>query len=201
MVPAMKPLPKSLKLFLTIAVSGIVLSGCSSTPAPKKSIDNICSIFYYEDDWKDGAQNSYHKWGTPPWIQLAIVHQESKFKAEARPPVKKVLGISMGRTSSAYGYAQATDEAWYDYQRQTGKWNAKRNNIKDALDFIGWYNHQSYKRLKIPKNDPFKQYLAYHEGQTGYQQRTYLKKDWLPPVAKKVANRSRLYARQYQQCN
>lgn len=191
---------KSLWLSVQLVTLVALISGCSSGPPPKKSLDNICSIFYYDDDWFDAAQDSYRRWGTPPWVQLAFIHQESTFKSHAKPKMEYFLGIPIGRPSSAYGYAQATDEAWYDYQKSTGKWSAKRNDIDDALDFIGWYNYQSYKRLGISRDDPFKLYLAYHEGHTGYKRRTYLQKNWLPPVAKKVANRSRLYKSQYRQC-
>ncbi|WP_173274042.1 hypothetical protein [Thiosulfatimonas sediminis] len=191
---------KTLWLSIHLTVMGVLISGCSSTPPPKKTLDDICSIFYYDDDWFDAAQNSFKRWGTPPWIQLAFVHQESTFKPHAKPKMEYFLGIPIGRSSSAFGYAQATDAAWYDYQKKTGRWNAKRNDIDDALDFIGWYNYQSFQRLGISRTDPFKLYLAYHEGHTGYKQRSYLQKAWLPPVAKKVSERARMYRSQYQQC-
>ncbi|MBN2647902.1 MAG: hypothetical protein JXR44_08965 [Thiotrichales bacterium] len=177
-----------------------LLAGCSSSPPPKKSLDDICSIFYHDQAWFNAAQKSYQRWGTPPWIQLAFIHQESTFTADAKPKMEYFLGIPIGRASSAYGYAQATDEAWYDYQKSTGRWTARRSSLDDALDFIGWYNFQSFKRLGIERSDAFKLYLAYHEGHSGYRKRTYLQKSWLPPVAKKVANRSRMYQGQYSQC-
>lgn len=166
-------------------------TGSSFSEVDQENFDNLCRIFERHPDWKVFSHHSYQNWGTPPWSLLAIVHQESRFRANARPA---------DTSSGAFGYAQATDAAWYDYQKHTGRWEAKRNNLKDALDFIGWYNHQSAERLNIQKNDPFKQYLAYHEGHTGYQNQSYLNEKWLPPVAKKVAVRARMYAQQYQQC-
>lgn len=201
-----KPLQKS--RFIVLGISIGLLSACTSTPpgqyphstkqpnsayseVDRENFNNLCLIYQRHPDWKVAAETSYKNWGTPPWSLLAIIHQESRFKANARPA---------DTSSGAFGYAQATDAAWYDYQKHTKKWGAKRNNLTHAMDFIGWYNHQSHKRLKISKHDPFKQYLAYHEGHTGYQNRSYLNEKWLPPVAKKVAVRARMYAQQYQQC-
>lgn len=204
--PILKIIKRAIWLFGTSAAASLFLTGCTSLPpastsnpvkmfsqseVSQENFDNLCLIYQRHPDWEVAAQASAKKWGTPAWSLLAFVHQESRFKANARPK---------DTSSGAFGYAQATDAAWFDYQKQTNRWGAKRNNLMDAMDFIGWYNHQSYSRLKIAKNDPFKQYLAYHEGHTGYQNRSYLKEHWLPPVAKKVAVRARMYARQHRLC-
>ena len=55
--------------------------------------------------------------------------------------------------------------------------------------------------LKISKKDAFKQYLAYHEGQTGYARGTYRKKSWLMGVANKVSSRASMYKSQLTRCN
>lgn len=185
-------------LFLAILLT---LTGCSTSPPPKKSLHNICSIYYYDDDWKEAANKAFKRWGTPPYIALSIIYQESTFNPHARPKREYMLGfIPMGRASSAYGYAQATDEAWHDYMKNTKRWRASRSDVEDALDFIGWYNYMSYKRNRISRKDPFKLYLAYHEGHTGYKKRTYLKKGWLIEAARKVSKRARKYKKQYQKC-
>ncbi len=177
------------------------MTGCSSTPPPKKTYDNICSIYSHDREWKSAAYKSYKKWGTPPYVLMALVHQESRFKPNAQPPREYALGmIPLPRKSSAYGYSQAKDGTWHDYMKATGNWGASRSDIEDSLDFIGWYNYQSYKRLKISRKDTYKLYLAYHEGRGGYSRRTYLKKKWLLAVAKKVSNRARMYKKQYYRC-
>ncbi len=185
----------------TLIASLTLLSGCSTTPPPKHTYDNLCSIYYHDTDWKYAARKSYKKWGTPPYVLMAFVHQESRFKPNASPKRDYALGfIPLAKKSSAYGYSQAKDGTWHDYMKATGNWGASRSDIEDSLDFIGWYNHQSYKRLKISRKDTFKLYLAYHEGHTGYKRRNYLKKDWLIKVAKKVSNRARMYRKQYKTC-
>ena len=180
----------------------VILGGCSSTPPPKKTYDNICSIFQHDPDWREAAQKSQKRWGTPPYVLMAMVHQESRFKPDAQPDRPYALGfIPLLRSSSAYGYSQAQDGTWNDYKKATNRWSPSRSDIEDALDFMGWYNYQSHKRLKISRKDSYKLYLAYHEGQGGYSRRTYLKKPWLLKVAKKVSKRSRLYKKQYQRCS
>lgn len=191
------------KLIISSALitSFILLTGCSSTPPPAKSMDNLCSIYYHDNDWQDAANKSYKKWGTPPYVLMAFVHQESRFKPDAQPKREYALGvIPLPRRSSAFGYPQAKDGTWSDYKKATGNWGASRSDIEDSLDFIGWYNYQSYKRLKISRKDTFKLYLAYHEGHTGYERRNYLSKKWLQKVAKKVANRARMYRNQERKC-
>ncbi|NPA71332.1 MAG: transglycosylase SLT domain-containing protein [Gammaproteobacteria bacterium] len=179
----------------------VLLSSCSSTPPPKKTLDNLCSIYYYDSDWKSAAKKAYKRWGTPPHVAMAIIHQESRFKPNAQPPRPYALGmIPLPRTSSAYGYSQAKDGTWHDYQKATKRWSASRSDIEDSLDFIGWYNYQTYKQLKISRKDTYKLYLAYHEGRGGYAKRTYLKKAWLLKVAKKVSNRARMYQKQSRKC-
>lgn len=188
--------------FVVISLVVILLTGCSSTPPPKKTFDNVCSIYHYDSEWKKASQKSFRKWGTPPHVLMAIVHQESRFKPDAQPPREYAMGmVPLPRKSSAYGYPQAKDGTWHDYMKSTGNWGASRSDIEDSMDFIGWYNYQSYTRLKISRKDTFKLYLAYHEGHGGYSRRNYLKKKWLLDVAKKVSNRARMYQKQDRKCS
>jgi len=104
------------------------------------------------------------------------------------------------RPASAYGYAQAINPTWSAYKKSTGRWAADRNNFDDAIDFVGWYNDQSYLKNGIQKTDTNRLYLAYHEGQGGFKKKTYRKKAWLTDVAKKVSKRSLTYASQLKGC-
>ena len=51
----------------------------------------------------------------------------------------------------------------------------------------------------FPKNVK-NQYLAYHEGQSGYARGSYRNKAWLLKVANKVERRSSMYRRQLKEC-
>ena len=64
--------------------------------------------FEEKDDWYDDAADARDEWGSPIPVMMAIMHQESRFQADAKPPRKKLLGFIPGsRLSSAYGYSQA----------------------------------------------------------------------------------------------
>ncbi len=179
----------------------ILLNGCSSNP-PKKTHDNICHIYNYDSAWEKAARHSANRWGTPDYILMAFIHQESRFKSDAQPSRPYALGfIPLFRSSSAYGYSQAQNPAWYDYQKATGNRGAKRTSVQDSLDFIGWYNYQSHKRNHINRTDAYHLYLAYHEGNGGYARKTYNKKPWLLKVAKKVQKRAYRYKQQLKNCS
>jgi hypothetical protein len=85
----------------------------------------------------------------------------------------------MGRQSSAFGYSQALDRTWEEYQAETGNRRARRDDINDATDFIGWYTNKSRERNGIPLTDARNQYLAYHEGHNGFARASYNAKPWL----------------------
>jgi hypothetical protein len=141
------------------------------------------------------------KWGVPVHVQMATIYQESRYRHDARTPHRYVLGvIPMGRQSSAFGYSQALDGTWEEYQRETGKRRAKRDRIRDASDFIGWYMNKSYERNGINLGDTRNQYLAYHEGHTGYARGSYNQKSWLLNVASDVDARANLYQAQLASC-
>mgnify|MGYP000134853165 FL=1 len=175
-----------------------LLPSCTSTP---KNTHNICNIFHEKDDWYNEVKASYKKWGLPIHINMAIMHQESRFVADAQPPRPKLLGfIPWFRSSSAYGYAQAQDGTWDDYLESAGDWGADRDDFADATDFIGWYCSISHQRLGISKWDTKNLYLAYHEGHGGYKRKTYLKKRWLINTANKVTKKSQQYNSQLSTC-
>lgn len=177
----------------------IIFGGC--TTAPPKDIDNVCAIYDEYYDWYLAADEVYDRWRIPQHVTMAFIHQESKFVDDARPAWEWFLWIiPTGRASSAFGYAQALDGTWYEYQKQTDNWGADRDDFEDAVDFIGWYNHKSLIRNRINPHDAYSLYLAYHEGQGGFSRKTYQNKPWLLKVAKKVEKRSNMYRQQLHGC-
>ncbi|MBT3178863.1 MAG: transglycosylase SLT domain-containing protein [Desulfobacula sp.] len=187
------------KIFLYLLLFLIIFSGCATSPP--KNINNACRIFDEKSKWYKASYKSYKKWGVPVHVQLAIMHQESRFVSDAQPPRRTLLWfIPWTRPSDAFGYAQVLDSTWEWYKDKTGNWFADRDDYKDAVDFIGWYGNISYNTLKISKWDAYGQYLAYHEGHGGYKRRTYLKKKWLMRVAEKVKANANRYALQLKQC-
>jgi hypothetical protein len=136
----------------TLSLAALIvttLCGCASAPA---NVENICAIFEEKGRWYKHAKKSEERWGTPIHVQLAIIRQESTFKFDAKPPRKKLLGfIPWKRPSNAYGYAQALDSTWASYQKDTGRRGADRDDFGDAIDFVGWYTHQSQTVAGISK--------------------------------------------------
>ncbi len=176
-----------------------MVSGC--TTSPPSDVNNICAIFREKDGWYGDADDARDRWGSPIPVMMAIMHQESRFQAKVKPPRKQILWVIPGsRPSSSFGYTQALDETWDTYIRDAGNYGADRDDFGDSIDFVGWYNHQSYRRSGIRKNDPYHLYLAYHEGQGGFNKRSYKNKQWLIGVSKKVSRRSASYTKQLNGC-
>lgn len=178
----------------------VLVSGCA-TRSPPREQENICRIFEQHPGWYDAARAAEQSWGTPIPITMAFIRQESSFQARARPERRKILGIIPGRRpSSAFGYAQAQDPAWQDYQEATGRRFARRSNMADAMDFIGWYNDVSHRRLGLAKNDARNLYLAYHEGHTGYRRGNWRSNSGLQQIAARTEQRAAEYQAQLQRC-
>ena len=188
---------------LSALIVVLLLASCGGGyKAPPRNLDNACSILAQRPKYKRAFRATQRKWGVPVHVQMAVIHQESKFRSDARTPFRFALGvIPMGRASSAYGYSQALDGTWDDYKNATGRRRAKRDNMRDAADFMGWYMTRSYERNGISLTDARNQYLAYHEGHTGYARGTYRRKSWLLRVASDVEQRANTYRAQLRRCN
>lgn len=186
---------------LKLAIVVLVASCGGGNQKAPRNLDNACAIVAERPAYLRAMVKAERRWGIPVHVQMATIHQESKFVGNARTPHKYVLGvIPVGRQSSAYGYSQALDGTWKEYQQEVGKRRAKRNKINDATDFMGWYMHGSSQRLGISKFDAASQYLAYHEGRGGFARGSYRKKAWLMGVANKVGMRANLYRAQLANC-
>ena len=172
------------------------LSACSSIP---KNASNSCSIFEEKYLWYKHAKKTEKKWGTPVYLQLAIIKMESSFDRFAKPPRQKLFKVvPYKRPSSSFGYSQAVKGTWNQYKEDTGNKFASRASYKDSVDFIGWYTNKTKSILKIPLTDAFRQYLAYHEGWGGYK--NYKNNQKVILLAKKVENNSNKYKKQLEDC-
>jgi hypothetical protein len=159
------------RIFLTGMAA--LAAGCVSTEPPDQPGD-ACAIFKQHDSWRGSVKRAERRWGAPPALQLAIIHQESGFDHNARPPRGKFLFFFPGaRLSSAHGYAQALKSTWAEYERAAGDAGADRDEFRDAADFVSWYVGKSHRELGIGFSDANAHYLAYHEGQGGYRRGSY----------------------------
>ena len=191
------PTPRA--LCLCLLGCALMLQGCVGRSPVQAS--NLCTIFDQRFGWQRQAEKAAKRWGGPVPVAMAIMNQESSFQARARPPRTRVLGfIPWARASSAYGYAQAVDATWEKYLAETDGVLRRRSKFGSAIDFVQWYMHQTWLINRIPKTDARRQYLNYHEGQSGYKRGTYRNKPWLLATAKRVEQQAKRYTAQYQSC-
>ena len=189
---------RTLRAILLVLLVGSC--GGQGGPPPDR-LDNACTILDQRPQYARAFRATERRWGVPVHVQMATIYQESKFDGEARTPFRWALGvIPMGRMSSAYGYSQALDGTWDEYREETGSRSARRNDIRDAADFMGWYMDKSSQKLGISKYDTRNQYLAYHEGRGGFSRGSHQGKPWLLRVADKTAARAEVYQAQLRSC-
>tara|TARA_B110001454_G_scaffold62198_1_gene60542 strand:+ start:1170 stop:1769 length:600 start_codon:yes stop_codon:yes gene_type:complete len=182
------------KLFFLILF--FLISACSSIP---KNTSNSCSIFTERYLWYKHTKKVEQKWGTPIYIQLAIIKMESDFDWLAKPPRQKIFKvIPFKRPSSSFGYSQAVKGTWEQYKKETNNKLATRARFKDSVDFIGWYTNKTESILKIPKTNAFKQYIAYHEGWGNYK--NYKNNQKVIILATKVKQQANKYRKQLKKC-
>lgn len=177
----------------------MVLSGCSGSP-PANPYD-VCSIFTDRTSWYRAAKAAEERWQTPIALNMAIIYQESSFRSRARPARERFLWVFPGaRPSSAFGYAQALESTWQEYQQRSGNESASRSDFADAVDFVAWYNANSRLISGIETTDARSLYYAYHEGNSGFQRGRHLRKRWLIQAADQVQQNSEKFGRQLDKC-
>jgi len=182
------------KLLLTFIF--FLISACSSIP---KNTSDSCSIFNERYLWYKYTKKTEKKWGTPIYLQLAIIKMESDFDWLAKPERQKIFKvIPYKRPSSSFGYSQAVKGTWNQYKKETNNKLATRARFRDSVDFIGWYTDKTEKLLKISKKDVYRQYLAYHEGWGNYK--NYKNNQKVIILAKKVTEQASVYRKQLKKC-
>ena len=173
-----------------------LISACSSIP---KNTSDSCSIFNERYLWYKYTKKTEQKWGTPIYLQLAIIKMESDFDWLAKPQRRKIFKvIPYKRPSSSFGYSQAVKGTWNQYKKETNNKLATRARFRDSVDFIGWYTDKTEKLLKISKKDVYRQYLAYHEGWGNYK--NYKNNQKVIILAKKVSGQANEYRKQLMKC-
>ena len=189
--------------FFRAAACVLLLGSCGGSgdfSAPR-NLDDACSIVSERPEYLRAFQRVERKYGVPVPSIMAMIYQESKFIGDNRTPHRYALGvIPVGRQSSAFGYSQALDGTWEEYQDEVGGRRARRDDIDDATDFMGWYMVQTVEETGVPINDTRNQYLAYHDGRTGFNRGTYRSKSWLVRIAGEVEARAVMYDQQLRSC-
>lgn len=175
------------------------LTGCVTSQP--QDVANVCEIFEERRAWYKAAKAAEERWQVPISVNMAFIYQESTFRSRAKPPRSRLLWILPGpRPSSAFGYAQALDSTWAEYETRSGNRGASRAKFSDAIDFVAWYNAGSTRQSRIDRYNAEQLYLAYHEGNGGYQRRSFANKGWLLSAASRVQDNADRYAGQLSEC-
>lgn len=180
----------------------LALAGCASAP---RNTGNTCAIFEQRSglvtNWRRDAERVSAEFGVPVPVLMATIQAESNFDPRARPPRRWILGFIPGkRISTAYGFSQALDGTWAEYQRRTGRTGARRDRFADAVHFIGWYHADSHRRLGIGRDDAYRLYLAYHSGHAGFERRVWEDRPEALRGARRAATMAKRYAAQLPRC-
>lgn len=188
--------------FFRVGLLLLILGSCASREATApRNLDNACSILTERPQYARAFRQAERQWGVETHVLMAMIYQESKFIADNRPPHQYALGvIPTGRQSSALGYSQALNGTWAEYQAARGGSRADRTDINNAVDFMGWYMTATERENGIPLTDTYNQYLAYHDGRTGWRRGTYLAKPWLMRISGEVRDRAVMYQAQLRNC-
>ncbi len=179
-------------------IFSLLLTACQTREFDK---EDLCSVYNAHPEWEQHAMAAEHRWGIPQELIMAVIRYESSFVGDAQAPRRRYFGIIPGeRLSSAYGFSQALNQTWKEYQERTDQPEAKRDNFVDAADFVGWYLNRTHRSLQIPRSDGYHLYLAYHQGHRGFLRRDYEQKPNLMRVARKVNTTRMTYRMQLKQC-
>ena len=99
-----------------------------SCSTPPRKAEDICSIFSEKHSWYRATRRTRTRWQIPEAVQMAVIYQESSYRARARPPRTRLLWvIPWRRPSSAYGYAQVVRPTWQTYLEDTDNRGANRD--------------------------------------------------------------------------
>ena len=144
---------RKLQRLASVAALAAALPGRSAAPS---RINDLCAVFDQKagwfEDWKQAAELTQRKRGVPVPVLMATLRKESGFQHDAKPPRTWLLGfIPWKRVSTAYGYSQALDATWAQYQRETGNESADRTDFADAVDFVGWYHAKTAKTFGVAR--------------------------------------------------
>ena len=187
------------RMILGALLASVTLASCVS--APPRNVANICDIFEERRSWYKAAKAAEQRWGVPISVNVAFIYQESSFQARIKPDRTRILWVIPGpRPSSAYGYAQALDSTWAEYESRSGNSRASRANFADAIDFVAWYNANSTRQSRINSNNARDLYFAYHEGNAGFQRGTHRSKEWLLAAANRVQDNASRFGSQLDSC-
>ena len=188
-----------LAVFLLICFTSLASVNAFATP---RDSENACLLLREQRGWYKDLVAAEKRWKVESATILAVIYQESAFRAHARPAGRKrfLFFFPGGRKSTAYGYAQVKDETWNDYRKRAQRPRARRSKFRDASDFVAYYLDWISRHGRVSKRNVSSLYVAYHEGLGGFKNGTWKSKPWLTETASRVQARAVRYHKQLLTC-
>ena len=151
-------LVRSLLAYVTVA---FVLTGCVHQ---RLEVSNACDILHNHPDWYSYHLHFENKYAVPMSTVMAIIALESGYDAKARPVKSWLINkyIPWQYASSSYGYSQATNASWADFQRANPYSIFTRSDYVSSVAFVSWYLATYAVSKNILKVQD--QYVVYHDG-------------------------------------
>jgi hypothetical protein len=149
-------------------VTALALGACVllTAPAPARAqTSDACALLAARPGWDDALRAAQERWNVSPGSVLAIIDQESRFRADARGQ-----GAGGANPARNFGYAQANLRTWNWFVRDSGwEGSTSRTDFEASAQFVGWHFATMSGRLRIGRDDVERQYLAYKMGEGGYR--------------------------------
>ncbi|MCA0371563.1 MAG: transglycosylase SLT domain-containing protein [Proteobacteria bacterium] len=116
---------------------------------------NACNVLKAHEGWDDALKASTQKYHVSAGAIMAIIDQESRFKANAH-------------NGPYLGYAQASPQTWAWFLRSSKIGAKSRSDFAASAMFVGWHFNAMHDKLGISLSNVKSQYLAYKLGVGGY---------------------------------
>lgn len=125
---------------------------------------DMCALMARNPGWADAVRSASLTWKVSPGTILAVIDQESRFKATA-----KGAGAVNANSVRNFGFAQANLRTWNWFLRDTGRASGSRSNFALSADFVGWHFTEMETRTGIPRSQFVSHYLIYKLGEGGFR--------------------------------
>lgn len=124
-----------------------------------------CALLAAREGWRTILSDVETRWGVSPGAVLAVIDQESRFRADARG-----AGASGANPTRNFGYAQANIRTWNAFLRGAGwQGSSSRTDFEASAHFVGWHFAVLGRRNGLAVTDVAGNYLVYKLGEGGYR--------------------------------
>lgn len=126
---------------------------------------DTCALLERNPSWAQALGEAQARWGVDPGVILAVIDQESRFRAAARGQ-----GATGDNPARNFGFSQANLRTWNWFLRDSGWEGARsRTDFEASAHFVGWHFATMAGRIGRPASDTVAQYLVYKMGEGGYR--------------------------------